>query len=452
MGSRSTSTEAHAAVARALADALVAWPAGPLRVGFSGGLDSSVLLHALAADPDARARGLAAIHVDHGLAADSAHWASRCRAFAARLDVPLDCVEVTVDRNARTGLEAAARAARHAAWATLLPPGALLVTAHHRDDQVETLLLRLVHGAGAAGLAGMRPLRAFARGWMARPLLGLPRATLAAYAQAAGIAGIEDQANANLAHDRNFIRHRVLPLLASRWPRVDQGMARSARRLGAAAALEAARLDALLADALGPDPRVLPRAALAALEPAQGEALLRHWCLHLGLAPPDSAALASIATASARARADAATRVRWRDVVLYCWQDGYWLERAPLAAATPDWRIDWDGRGTLDLPGGAGRLVVDGDPAPRALLVRPRRGGERIATGARRPRRRVKHLLQELGVPPWRRAQAPYVWDGDTLLAVGDWLLDPGYAEALAARGACLRWEHDANRAGGAPR
>jgi tRNA(Ile)-lysidine synthase len=413
-----------------------------VRVAYSGGLDSSVLLHALAASAAARARGLAAIHVDHGLSGNSAKWAEHCRRCAAGLDVELAVRRVHVDRDAGLGLEAAARAARQAVYAELLPAGGILVTAHHQDDQAETVLLRLLRGAGVDGLAAMRPLRRFDKGWLARPLLGIDRATLADYATQKGIVGIDDPANADLAHDRNVLRHRIVPLLRERWPQASARIAGAATRLDAAARAQWRWLDLHLATWLGPDPRVLPEAALDGLDQAERGALFRHWCLSNDAPPPDAAALASIARAACRVRGDAETCVRWADVVLHRWRDAWWIEKA--VSDLPDgWSAPWDGTAPLPLPNGAGRLRIAGSAAARAFVVRSRSGGERIATGPGRPRRRVKHLLQELAIPPWRRTIAPFLWCGDTVVAVGDWLLDPGFAAALAADGACLRWERE---------
>ncbi len=442
MGSRSTSTEAARRVAEALALALAAWPPGPLRVAYSGGLDSSVLLHALAASTAARARGLAAIHIDHGLAADSATWAEHCRRCAAGLDVELVVRRVHVDREAGSGLEAAARTARQAVFAELLPAGGILVTAHHQDDQAETVLLRLLRGAGVDGLAAMRPLRRFAKGWLARPLLAIDRATLVDYAAQVGLVGVEDPANTDLAHDRNVLRHRIMPSLRERWPRASARIAGAATRLAATARVQSRWLDLHLAAWLGADARVLPIAALNGLDEATLGALLRHWCLSNDMSPPDAAALASMARSTRQTRVDAETCVRWADVVAYYWQNAWWLERA--APEPPaGWSTPWDGTAPLALPHDAGRLRIDGAAPAQAFVVRGHRGGERIATGPGRPRRRVKHLLQELQIPPWRRAVAPYLWRGDTVVAVGDWLLDPEFAATLAAAGCCLRWERN---------
>src|SRR3546814_88459 len=136
--------------------ALAAAPPAPLCVAFSGGPDSTALLHALAGLPQARAHGLRALHVDHGLHADSATWAEHCRRFCAALEVPCNVLRVQVQRVSGSGLEAAARDARYAALAAQLHEGEWLLLGHHRDDQVETVLLKLLRGAGPEGLGGMR--------------------------------------------------------------------------------------------------------------------------------------------------------------------------------------------------------------------------------------------------------------------------------------------------------
>lgn len=209
-------------------------PGGALHVGYSGGLDSTVLLHALAQLPAARARGLVALHVDHGLHPASAAWARHCCGTAAALGVEARVLPVQINRAGR-GLEAAARAARHAALAAALPADGVLVLAHHADDQSETVLLKLLRGAGPEGLGGMRALRVLPQGWLWRPLLDLPRETLRGYALAQGLEWIEDPTNADLRHARNRLRHEILPALRRHWPPLDASLAHAARHAQAAA-------------------------------------------------------------------------------------------------------------------------------------------------------------------------------------------------------------------------
>ncbi|HEY4528819.1 MAG TPA: tRNA lysidine(34) synthetase TilS, partial [Luteimonas sp.] len=216
----------------ALSDALFDVPCGDgtagIVVALSGGLDSTVLLHRLAARPELRRRGLRAIHVHHGLHADADAWAGHCGQACAALGVPLRVLRVAVPRDSGFGPEGAARSARQAAFADALDADEVLALAHHLDDQAETFLLRALRASGPDGLAAMRPWRRFGPGWMWRPLLQQPRARIEAWARAHGLAWIEDPANADPAHARSLLRHRVMPLLRSHWPGADAAFARSA--------------------------------------------------------------------------------------------------------------------------------------------------------------------------------------------------------------------------------
>jgi tRNA(Ile)-lysidine synthase len=407
-------------------------------VAASGGCDSTALLHALAASPQARARGLSAIHVDHALHPHSGDWAAQVRALARALDVPLQVQRVSVDRGGGLGPEAAAREARHAAFADALHAGEILIAAHHADDQAETVLLRLLRASGADGLAGMRALRPFGAGWLARPWLALPRAAIRAYAVAHALRWTEDPSNADPALDRNFLRLRVLPLLAERWPRAGSALARSAGLLAAVAQRDQQALGIDLARRTGGDPTVLDATGLVDLDEAHRGALLRKWLLDLGLAPPDARALAEIGRRLDAPRADAATVVRWPGAEVRLWRDALHA-MAPLPPAPKDWSLDWDGRAPLALPDG-GRLRIDGAIASLPLRVGPRAGGERIATADSPRPRAVKQALRELGIPPWVRARAPLLWHGDALWAVGDWLLAAPFVDWLGAHGARFSW------------
>ncbi|MDW8479170.1 MAG: tRNA lysidine(34) synthetase TilS [Xanthomonadales bacterium] len=221
------------AVARALRDWLAAHPEGALAVGFSGGPDSTALLAVAAGLPEARARGLRALHVDHGLHPQSRDWARHCERVAARLGLRCAVLGVAV-RPGGSGLEAAARRARYEALAAALGAGEWLLTAHHAEDQAETVLLRLLRGAPPPLLAGMPPRRPLGRGFLARPLLALPRSALAAALAASGLPALADPANLDRRLDRGWLRSRVIPALAERWPRWAEGVTASAAELGTA--------------------------------------------------------------------------------------------------------------------------------------------------------------------------------------------------------------------------
>ena len=391
---------------------------GPVAVAFSGGLDSTVLLHLFADDAAIRARGLRALHVDHGLHPDSAQWARACASACAALGVAFASRRVDV-RDTGDGLEAAARAARHRALLDWQHEGELIALAHHRDDQAETVLLRLLRGAGD-GLAAMRPLRAFGRGWLWRPLLALPRSELLRYARARGLAWIEDPSNASEGHDRNFLRHRVLPLIGERWPQAPAALARSAALLATQADLlagEDRRRQALLQ---GLDPARLDLSGLMAQPPAWRDRLLRAWVRALDLPPLPGDATGTIQAELLAEREESRGEFRWAGAVIRRWRDGLFATRlrAPLPA---DWCADWDGRASLPLPGGGALALEPAAAFDAPVQVRARRGGERLTLPGRGHGSDLKQVLQDLGLPPWERARLPLVFAGDgELLAAGD--------------------------------
>lgn len=432
---------------------------GVLVVGFSGGLDSTVLLHRLAAEPALRARGLRAVHVDHGLQPSAGDWAAHCARQAAALGVPLQVLRIEVPRDTGAGLEAAARAARYAAISATLATDDLLATAHHLDDQAETFLLRALRASGPDGLAAMRPLRRLGHAWHWRPLLDTPREHLLAYARAHGLAWIEDPSNALPDPDRNFLRLQVLPLLARRWPHAAASLARSAGLSAQADALlaveDAQRLGALAGD----DPHTLPVSALQALPAPRRARVLRLWIGQLGLPRLPARGVERIERELLTARADAQARFEWSGACVLRWRDLLHADRHPEPLPA-DWRATWDGRAPLALPGG-GVLRLrraggddntacsagDGRGAPAGigfdapLHVHARQGGERIVLSGRTHSHALKHVLQDRAVPPWRRAQLPLLSDAaGQLLAAADVACSAPLSQWLQDRRLELAW------------
>jgi len=412
-------------------------PGCPVRVAFSGGMDSTVLLHWLASSPGVRAGGLRVLHVDHGLHPDSAAWAAHCAAFCRALGLDFESRRVAV-RDAGGGLEAAARDARHAALAEGLQPGERVALAHHRDDQAETVLLRLLRGAGD-GLAAMRPLRRAGEGWLWRPLLAVPRAALADYARAQGLAWVEDPSNALEHADRNFLRRQVLPKLAERWPQASAGLARSAALLATQADLLADEDARRLAQVQGLDPATVSVPALLALPPAWRDRVLRRWIDSLALPPLPPEGLRAIAEELIPAREDGAPAFAWAGAVVRRWRDLLYAG-PPLAPLPADFACEWSGASPLELPTGE-RLVLSPAAAFDApLQVRARQGGERLVLPGRRHSHELKHVLQDLGVPPWQRARLPLLFaPGGALLAAGDLAIAAPLQDWLATQASCLR-------------
>lgn len=423
---------------------------GPLRVALSGGLDSVALLDALARTPKA-GRGLRAIHIHHGLQAEADAWAAHCEQLCRRRGVALTVVRVTVPRDGGQGLEAAARQARYEALAAALKPGEILVTAHHRDDQAETFLLRALRGSGPEGLAAMRPWRGFARGWHWRPWLGLARAELLAYARARELSWVEDPSNAQTDYDRNFLRHALVPVLRARWPHADAALARCAALCAEAAELLAeedretlARVAVEPAHASSGPPSAAPHTlsveALRALQPARRARALRLWIASLGLPPLPAEGVARIETELLPAAHDSEARFVWRDAAVHRWRDRLHAGalRPPLPA---DWSERWDGRLPLVLPTGDTLALEGAQVLPGPSRTWARRGGERITLPGRRHSHALKKLLQALDLPPWERARLPLLGtESGELMAAGDLLFSAEFQAWLQARGARLRW------------
>lgn len=283
-------------------------------MAFSGGPDSTALLLALheLLEETGRER-LRAAHVNHGLHAESGYWAEHCTARARALGVSFACREVEVKTDGR-GVEAAARRARYEALAELMKPGECLLTAHHQDDQWETLLLRMLRGSGIAGLAGIREKRRFGHGWLLRPLLDVPRKDLRAWLGHRGAKYIEDPSNRDTGFDRSFLREEVLPLLRGRWPGGGATAGRLARLAG--------DTRELLRDLAEQDGRGIVKAdsidceGLLKLSPARRANLLRERLSALGVAAPSEARLNAALDMLLNAAPDRRPEARWGGVRL----------------------------------------------------------------------------------------------------------------------------------------
>ncbi len=389
----------------------------PCLIAYSGGRDSTVLLHAAASLRE----GLRAVHVDHGLSPHSGEWMEQCRAQCEALGV--EFIGRRVEVNGEGGIEASAREARYGVFTELLGAGDGLLTAHHREDQAETLLLQLLRGGGAHGLAAMPESRPLGRGELFRHLLGLGRDELAAYAEHHSLEWIDDPSNFDTGLERNWLRHELLPRLRERRAGIDTVLARSAEHFAEAAGLldELAEQDlerCVVDDALLID-------SLRALSGARQRNLLRLWLRRLGLPLPDHRRLYQVLDELCTAGEDAEPRVSWPGAELRRYR-GRLFAMAPLPEplAAP---IAWDG-GELELPGGLGLLSLEGEV--NGLEVRPRVGGERLHPVGRDRSRDLKRLMQEAGVPPWLRERWPLIYlDGGLAALPGLWI-DRRYADS----------------------
>lgn len=400
-------------------------PSGYL-VGFSGGMDSHVLLHALAELGDRLPVPVRAIHIDHGLQAQSSEWSRHCDAVCRALDIPMESFSLGLTPVKGESLEAVARQARYGVLAEQIRPDELLLTAHHQDDQAETLLLQLLRGAGLSGLAAMPVLSRFDQGLHARPLLGNSRDELLEYARNERLQWIEDASNQDTEFDRNYLRHRVIPLLKARWPATARTLSRSARHCAEADRL----INGLLGEQLDQlqDSRdgSLPVSALTALPSEQLAPLLRLWIGRCGFTLPPAVVLKRIITEVLGARQDGNPLVAWSGAEVRRYRDALYL-LPPLPPFDPDLSLDWRGETELLLPAGLGRLqfrIPESDPLNRAssasYRIRFRQGGEICRPLGRGQSKRVKQLLQEAGVFPWMRERVPLLEvDGEIAEIIG---------------------------------
>lgn len=390
-------------------------------VALSGGLDSSVLLHALVSLKGRQTLPvLRAIHVHHGLQAAADAWPAHCQRLCDGLGVELAVRHVRVALAA--SIEQSARDARYAAFAEALLPGEVLLTGQHRDDQAETLLLRLLRGAGVRGLAGMPVRRRLGVGELVRPLLDVSRAELLAYAQAHGLQWVEDPSNQQMQFSRNYLRHAVLPAITARWPQVRRSLARTAGHLAEARELldELAQEDLALLSA--PDEfswlklPSLNLPALKQLSPARQRNALQYWLASRTRLPDSDHWAGWCDLRDASVGASAVWRLtdgelhRGGDCIY--WLNGAWL--APLAEPA-HWN---DPLETLRLPGN-GSVSLNGNPPQQPLRIGYRQGGETLEIPGR-GRRDLKRLLNERHVPPFVRSRLPLLFAGDRLLAVAN--------------------------------
>ena len=416
-------------------------PAKRYVVAFSGGLDSTVLLHSLAGAVDVP---LLAVHVDHGLQPDSANWSARCAAIAESLRVEFRAERVSLEPSPEQGVEAAAREARYAVFAALLREADWLLSGHHQDDQAETVLLNLLRGSGPAGLAGIAAIRPFAAGFLARPLLSFARSELQAYAEAQGLAWIEDPSNQDRRFDRNYLRHEILPTLEARWPEAAKTLRRSSGHAGDAAAL----LDDLAAiDMAGLGARCdrLRIDALLALPAARQRNVLRYAIRQSNLPPPSAAHLQRVLDEVVMARPDAEPVVRWPGTEVRRYRNALYLLPAASAERLDDVRATVRGE-RIELAPGMGCLRLEQNAAAglsaallaQGLELRYRQGGEKFQPAGQSHTKKLKKLLQEAGIVPWMRDRIPLLYAGDELVAVADlWLA----AAAVSKPGVAVHWD-----------
>ena len=404
---------------------------GAIALAYSGGLDSALLLRLLADLGRRNGRQLFAFHVHHGLSPNADDWLAHCEREATALGVTFDAVRVVLPDVAGQGVEQAARRARYRALGELCSKHhvSLLLTAHHQDDQAETVLLQLFRGAGLRGLSGMADADDAhallgADVLLGRPLLDCRRSDLEQAAAQLGVAHVEDESNADTRFRRNAIRHAIFPSIEQHFPGVTAAIVRSSRHWQAAQNL----LDDLAAIDLAhcAEGKALKLERVAALSADRADNLLRHWLMLQGAPqPPSEAQLAQLRSQALVSASDAHPSLQLCGLNLQ--RHGGLLLAWPVAAGQPPDRaivLRWNGEQHIDIPEWRGTLSFTtgggGIPAERlrqgALRLRPRTGGERLTPVVGRPSRSLKNLYQEAGVAAQLRPWLPLVYLDDALV------------------------------------
>lgn len=391
--------------------------AAAVYVAFSGGLDSTVLLHAVSA---CFSGPVTALHANHGLHKDAGLWANQCGQLCVRWNIPFSSTRLQLHEGG-DGIEAAARTARYRWFESCIEPGAVLLMAHHQDDQAETLMLRLLRGAGPQGLASMPVARPLGDGSLLRPLLDLPRRDLQAYAKDHDLGWIDDPSNADTRFDRNYLRQEVMPLLAKRWPGYRSTLSRAASQLRELSEHLPGPVLKTVYGSMG-DPGFaiedLP------LEPALAALTLRQWLRERSLLAPPAARLSEFLR---QLREGTGAQLCGSDWTIERYRNAVYLHPQKVGpASTPraiqiGEALSWPGMGELALQS-AGSEFLPG------LSLRTRRGGERLAL-ANGHHKDLKTVFQEQAVPPWWRNCLPLLVQssaaGEELLAVAHLLRSP---------------------------
>jgi tRNA(Ile)-lysidine synthase len=436
-----------AASLHAVLEAFIPEGASGLVVALSGGADSAALLAGTAALENFRALPLRAVHIDHGLQAAASEFREACETLCKHLGVPLTLISVEVQGAAGASIEAAAREARYAALAAQLRLKECLLTAHHRKDQAETLLLQALRGAGVKGMSAMPICRVLGAGWHVRPLLDVAHNDLLSFGENIAHFKATDPMNEDLRFDRTYLRKAIWPMITERWPGAEIALSRTARHMAEAQEL----LDMAAAEDVARlrDGDALSVPALRALSQQKRTNAVRLWLSEAGVEAPSTARLVEALRQVFDADVDQQPAIVWGSKALRRYRQRLFLTDAepPRLGKAKTWAISMGS--TLELGPQLGNLAWTaqmGGLAPEKLpnfaLVRRRDGGETLKPARFAKTQTVQHLCQSQGVLPWMRDALPLVFAHEELIAVGDLWMDARWCAAAGAAGLAVAWNN----------
>jgi tRNA(Ile)-lysidine synthase len=397
-------------------------------VAYSGGVDSHVLLHLC----HAAGVPVRAIHIHHGLQAEADHWDRHCADVCSKLDVAYQCIHVDADPGPGESPEDAARKARYQALEYELASDEVLLTAHHQDDQAETLLLQLMRGAGPAGLASMPVIKTFGAGHHARPMLGFSQELLRQYAEEHQLIWVDDPSNADTSFDRNYIRKQIMPRLVENWSNASEAISHVAALQQDTLEIIDAMAATDLAAVTTQQRNSLSISELKQLPQARQYNVLRYWINVSGYARPRRNIMQEVIESVLPAAEDATPLVFWGSTEIRRYQDTLYILPA-LNSHEIHHVYAWDGElplyiDTLNLEMRLEQSLGKGlhqDAVARRMTVRFRQGGEQLRPQGRRHTHSLKKLMQEAGIPPWQRNRIPLIYIDHQLACVcGYWVAE----------------------------
>ncbi len=394
-------------------------------VGFSGGVDSHVLLHALSTLKKEYCLDIMAVHIHHGLLKEADEWSVHCKQVCETLGIPYQVKKVNLKINKGESVEAVARQARYQAFKDLMEDDDVLVVAHHQDDQAETFLMQLLRGAGLKGLSAMPVFSKFGQGYILRPFLLLSRDDILAYAKDHQLKWIEDNSNHDMRFDRNFMRQKIMPLLLVRWPGLGKTISRATQHIAESNDLLQDFAKQVIESVRGKSDGTLSIKKLKVLSQAEQKNILRYWFDEKSFLMPNEKHLQHIIQDVIYAKQDSKSCVSWRDAEVRRYQDDIYVMK-PIEQFDSKACLKWDYQKPLQLPGELGLLKselilgrgIDADLLTAELEVRFRQGGESCRLPGRQGTHLLKKLFQEWQVPYWKRDRIPLLYHQSDLVAV----------------------------------
>tara|TARA_B100001559_G_C16483250_1_gene614775 strand:- start:361 stop:1710 length:1350 start_codon:yes stop_codon:yes gene_type:complete len=414
-----------------------------LTIGLSGGLDSMVLLNVLYQLKTELNLKLSAIHVHHGLSKNADNWSQVCLDECKKLSVNFSQKKININNSEGIGIEASARKARYQILHQLSDE--ILVTAHHQNDQAETLILQLLRGSGLKGLASMPPYDEERRLW--RPFLKLSRDIIEEYAKRYNVKFIEDESNKNIEFDRNFLRLEILPKLIERFPQTIKSLGRSADLVAEGLNLNKAIAKEDAKNYFSEDFIKLNTKIFKTLPRDRVVNLIRWWLDKNQQKMPSQKIMNQIYTQIISAKKDAQINVHISSKIsVRAYKDFLWLVKIQKQKNSYD--LIWKGEDVFELPG-SGKLLfkpslgkgISLEKLGSSILrIQNRMGGERFKPLRNQPTRTLKYLLQKMNMPPWERELLPIIYSEDKLVAVPNFAIHHEYVADKDKIGLTIEW------------